>query len=520
MRVHFPRRTTPVEIALLVAGGAVCLAAAGPTGAAPPVRQTAAFTGPSARHASGRRGAVFARRAGVLTPEALPAPAGCSTNVSPYFLGLTDAGDYAGGNTGAGFGSKPFGYAGVLAGADNVACDDLSAIGGGDQNTLGGENYARFSFIGGGYFNALTGSASVIGSGFENVLSYAPPYSQLTDDGNGIFTGSNNVVAGPFSMIGAGTSNSIVPSATSTPSDGLGQSAFIGAGEDNAVGANYASIVGGSRNSLGSPATSAGDYGFIGGGQENAVTGEWGAIPGGIGGKVSGTAAAVGGGEANLASGTAATVPGGYHNVASGSASFAAGAGAEAVNNGAFVWSDEASTTRVKSTLANEFLARASGGVYFYSNAASTAGVRLAAGSGAWSSLSDRNMKTGVAQLDDAAVLDKVAALPVSVWSYRSEPGVRHLGPMAQDFYAAFRVGEDDRHIASIDEDGVALAAIKALRAQNARLHAENAGIRADLIRLRERMEVLRSRDAARLDLLEREVSRLGNVAKARNSAR
>jgi hypothetical protein len=41
---------------------------------------------------------------------------------------------------------------------------------------------------------------------------------------------------------------------------------------------------------------------------------------------------------------------------------------------------------------------------------------------------------------------------------------------MAQDFYAAFGVGEDDKHITSIDEDGVALAAIKALHAENARL--------------------------------------------------
>jgi hypothetical protein len=72
-------------------------------------------------------------------------------------------------------------------------------------------------------------------------------------------------------------------------------------------------------------------------------------------------------------------------------------------------------------------------------------------------------MKTGVVPLDDAAVLAKVAALPLSTWSYISERGVRHVGPMAQDFYAAFHVGEDDRHITSIDEDGVALAAIKGL---------------------------------------------------------
>jgi hypothetical protein len=429
-------------------------------------------------------------------PEELPAPAGCASDSSPYFLGLpasTDSGDVAGGNTGAGFGGLVVGFAGVLAGADNVACDDLSAIGGGDQNTLGGADYARYSFIGGGYFNSLTGNSSVIGAGLNNVLSYATPYSESTDYANGIFTGSTNAVAGPLSMVGAGFNNAIVPSATA-PSDGRGQSAFIGSGENNAVGANFASIVGGSRNSLGSATAGAGDYGFIGGGQENEVSGEWGTVGGGIGGKVSGTAAAVGGGEANLASGTAATVPGGYHNVASGNASFAAGFGAEAVNNGAFVWSDEASTARVKSTLANEFLARASGGVYFYSNAASTVGVRLAAGSGAWSSLSDRNMKTRVVRLDDAAVLDKVASLTVSAWSYRTEPGVRHVGPMAQDFYAAFGVGEDDRHIASIDEDGVALAAIKAL-------HVENGNLRARL-----------ARDDARLASLEKRVDALAGA--------
>ena len=58
-------------------------------------------------------------------------------------------------------------------------------------------------------------------------------------------------------------------------------------------------------------------------------------------------------------------------------------------------------------------------------------------------------------------------------WSYTTERGVRHVGPMAQDFYAAFNVGEDNRHITSIDEDGVALAAIEALDAKLARKDAE-----------------------------------------------
>jgi len=88
-------------------------------------------------------------------------------------------------------------------------------------------------------------------------------------------------------------------------------------------------------------------------------------------------------------------------------------------------------------------------------------------------------VKTNIAPLDETAVLEKVAALPISRWSYKSERGVRHVGPMAQDFYAAFGVGADDKHITSIDEDGVALAAIKALHAHVNVLEAKNAHLRA-----------------------------------------
>ncbi len=94
-------------------------------------------------------------------------------------------------------------------------------------------------------------------------------------------------------------------------------------------------------------------------------------------------------------------------------------------------------------------------------------------------------MKTNIAPLDDDAILGKVATLPISSWSYTSEHGVRHVGPMAQDFYAAFNVGEDDKHIASIDEDGVALAAIKAMNARIRLLNAENAALRHQLAALR-----------------------------------
>src|SRR5262249_30786504 len=79
---------------------------------------------------------------------------------------------------------------------------------------------------------------------------------------------------------------------------------------------------------------------------------------------------------------------------------------------------------------------------------------------------SDRAAKTNVGVVDCQAVLEKVAELPLQTWHYiDQEPGVRHIGPMAQDFAAAFGVGKDDKTIHSLDADGVALAAIQGLYA-------------------------------------------------------
>jgi hypothetical protein len=79
---------------------------------------------------------------------------------------------------------------------------------------------------------------------------------------------------------------------------------------------------------------------------------------------------------------------------------------------------------------------------------------------------SDRRLKTAFASVDAQAVLAKLASLPIETWSYKTDdPSVRHIGPMAQDFAAAFQVGEDDRHIHVVDAAGVAFAAIQALNA-------------------------------------------------------
>ena len=91
--------------------------------------------------------------------------------------------------------------------------------------------------------------------------------------------------------------------------------------------------------------------------------------------------------------------------------------------------------------------------------------------------VSDRYLKEHFAPVDPHAMLARVAALPIETWNYKGQdPRVRHIGPMAQDFAAAFAVGHDDRHIHVIDASGVALAAIQGLHrlveAQAAELRA------------------------------------------------
>jgi hypothetical protein len=76
---------------------------------------------------------------------------------------------------------------------------------------------------------------------------------------------------------------------------------------------------------------------------------------------------------------------------------------------------------------------------------------------------SDRHVKAGFQPVNALEVLAKVAALPISRWYYTNDASTPHLGPVAQDFHAAFGVGPDDRHITTVDADGVALAAIQGL---------------------------------------------------------
>jgi serine/threonine protein kinase/Tfp pilus assembly protein PilF len=103
----------------------------------------------------------------------------------------------------------------------------------------------------------------------------------------------------------------------------------------------------------------------------------------------------------------------------------------------------------------------------------------------------DRDGKENLVPVDARTVLEKVAALPISQWNFNGAADVQHIGPMAQDFYAAFRVGTDDKHISTVDAEGVALVAIQGLNQKVEEQRSELEQKEKEIGKLKERLEKL-----------------------------
>ncbi len=189
-------------------------------------------------------------------------------------------------------------------------------------------------------------------------------------------------------------------------------------------------------------------------------------------------------GDYSLAAGYTASA-GGQNSVAlgnlveaNGEDSFVLGTRATATTTspGAFVFGDRStSTPLIVANGPNTFTARAAGGVVFYTNAAMTVGVQIAPSGTQWLVFSDVNSKHLFRDLDGEEVLGKLAGMPIREWSYKAQDAaIRHVGPTAQDFRAAFGLGEDPLRIGTLDADGIALAAIQALEARTRVLMEQN----------------------------------------------
>jgi hypothetical protein len=145
--------------------------------------------------------------------------------------------------------------------------------------------------------------------------------------------------------------------------------------------------------------------------------------------------------------------------------------------------------------IGGQFLIDANGGVNEF--ALTTAGNLTL--SGTLTQGSDRESKMDIEPVDHEDVLSRVESVPISTWTYKAEgAGVRHLGPMAQDFSAAFGLGADDRHLAPGDVAGVALAAIQALDHRLREREAELAVLQAQNGALAARLSALESALAAK----------------------
>jgi len=105
---------------------------------------------------------------------------------------------------------------------------------------------------------------------------------------------------------------------------------------------------------------------------------------------------------------------------------------------------------------------------------------------------SDRNLKTDFTAVKPKDILAKLAALPIQSWRFTNEmAGIRHVGPMAQDFQAAFGLGNNDKMIGFVDEEGVALAAIQGLNLKLTEKDAEMDGLKRQNQALEKRLEYL-----------------------------
>jgi hypothetical protein len=103
---------------------------------------------------------------------------------------------------------------------------------------------------------------------------------------------------------------------------------------------------------------------------------------------------------------------------------------------------------------------------------------------------SDRNVKKDIVPVNGDDILRKLSALPISTWTFKTDD-IPHVGPMAQDFTAAFGLGPDDKHISLNDMAGVSLAAVQALNKQVSEKDAEIAKLQEQNAEMAQRLSNL-----------------------------
>ncbi|HLL82938.1 MAG TPA: tail fiber domain-containing protein [Longimicrobium sp.] len=224
----------------------------------------------------------------------------------------------------------------------------------------------------------------------------------------------------------------------------------------------------------------------------------------------------------------------GEDNTASGAASVALGYHAHTnTKQGSFVFSDRSSADSTRAGHAHQATFRVACGFRIFTSSNQSTGVAFGgasvsnlgslcptdhfgqsgtmiatstgaylSSSGMWTNASDVNRKHLFEPVAGEDVLVRLRSIPIRSWTYRVDAdSVRHLGPTAQDFRAAFGLGSDDKAIGTVDADGVALAGVQALDRRSVRQQAEIAAARSEIDKLRAENRELAAR-LARIEAL------------------
>ncbi|TAG50024.1 MAG: hypothetical protein EAZ30_01845 [Betaproteobacteria bacterium] len=348
----------------------------------------------------------------------------------------------------------------------------------------------------GGAINAFTQGGNAFGAPAVLGTTDGQPLTLGIGGGAGIRIVPSTTVGEP-NIIGGHADNAVANTAV--------RGAFIGGGAWNVVEGSYSVIAGGKFNAI-----RAGSYGAVGGGESNEVGALYSTIGGGFANQATANYSTASGGRGNYAFGEYSTSPGGFRNTALGVSSFAAGQYAYAADR-TFVWNSYDTINNIPSRT-DSFRVQAPSGFdvsfgpnrdYFVAFNADTAGFLIVTSTGAklstggvWTNNSDRAKKRDFSPITTQSardILRKVVALPLSTWSYSAEDAkIRHIGPMAQDFWKAFRLGYDDKTMTDIDARGVTLAAIQGLNQIVKDKDAEIAGLRKAQHELKREMAAIK----------------------------
>lgn len=447
-----------------------------------------------------RVGQLAARGTTVNWGDAPSVALGSSANVASGF-GATVGG---GGATRNGFGTAAANqnqatgiFATVAGGLRNIAADDGSTVSGGLENSALGEHNA----IGGGIGNTTSGINTVVSGGASNVAneSYAAvgggTENTASNFASTVAGGQRNIASGSHSAVSGGDGN--CAGASLSWAGGYRAKVRPGINPGGTGSCSTLTYPGGTGDSGTFIWADSQVADFLSSGPNQFLV----RADGGVG--INGTPAAAGL-EMNIFGTTPfdgfvelSLIPKPSLNGNTGErVEFGVGKGGAGSND-----ADLRIVHRNDSGGASGYFEHVNidgdGSVIVRSNPANPAqGVQLAIGAGGWSTLSDRNLKTDIRSILPLDVLERLVAMPIQQWRYIGQPGeVQHIGPMAQDFAAAFGVGENDTTISTVDADGVALAAIQGLNqkleTELAQSRAENAGLQAQLQQLAARLAAL-----------------------------